>query len=155
MVVISSAELHDAPAILALQRLAYQSEAKLYNDWSLPPLTQTLESLQDEFAHSIILKAVAAEQIVGSVRAKAVAGIGEIGRLIVHPDNQRKGIGSALLKRVEASMPAVLRYELFTGSKSEANIRLYHRHGYLITRNRELSPTVSITFMEKSAPGRG
>src|ERR1700692_982067 len=27
MVVISSAELHDAPAILALQRLAYQSEA--------------------------------------------------------------------------------------------------------------------------------
>jgi hypothetical protein len=52
-------------------------------------------------------------------------------------------------------MPAVLRYELFTGSKSEANIRLYHRHGYLNTCNRELSPTVSITFMEKSAPRRG
>lgn len=155
MIEISSAEMRDAPVILELQRLAYQSEARLYDDWSLPPLTQTLESLESEFEHSIVLKAVAAEYIVGSVRAKVVAAVGHIGRLIVHPDYQGQGIGSALLERVEARMPNVEKYELFTGSRSEANIRLYRRHGYQIARQQELSPTVSVVFMEKTAPGRG
>lgn len=36
----------DAAAILALQKLAYQSEARLYDDYSLPPLTQTLPEMQ-------------------------------------------------------------------------------------------------------------
>ena len=148
--VISSAVLEDAPAILALQKLAYQSEAKLYNDWSLPHLTQTLESLQGEFSQSIVLKTVAAEHIIGSVRAKAVDNIGQICRLIVHPDHQGRGLGSELLKRVEASMPNVSMFELFTGSRSEANVRLYERHGYRIFRTHVLSPTVTIIFMQKS-----
>jgi hypothetical protein len=74
MITIARAKLRDAQAILELQNCAYQSEAKLYNDWSLPPLTQSLESMQNEFTHSIVLKAVAGEQIVGSVRAKAESG---------------------------------------------------------------------------------
>jgi len=148
---ISPAVLWDAPAILALQRLAYQSEAKLYNDWSLPPLMQTLESLQAEIADSIVLKAVATGRIVGSVRAKAVGAVGQIGRLVVHPDHQGRGLGSMLLERVEAAIQGVSIFELFTGAKSEANIRLYQRHGYRIDRTQELSPTVSITFMRKSA----
>jgi len=148
---ISPAELRDAPAILALQRLAYQSEANLYNDWSLPPLVQTLELLRDEFSHSIVLKAVTEKHIIGSVRARAVDGIGQIGRLIVHPDHQGQGLGSELLKRAEGALAEVSIFELFTGTKSEANIRLYQRHGYRISRTQELSPTVLITFMQKSA----
>ncbi|HEY6458378.1 MAG TPA: GNAT family N-acetyltransferase [Steroidobacteraceae bacterium] len=148
---ISPAVLQDAPAILELQRLAYQSEAKLYNDWSLPPLMQTLESLREEFSHSNVLKAVAAEHIIGSVRARAVDGLGQIGRLIVHPDHQGQGLGSELLKRAEVALREVSIFELFTGTRSEANIRLYQRHGYRISRTQALSPTVSITFMQKSA----
>lgn len=40
MLTITAAEADDAEAILTLQKLAYQSEARLYNDWSLPALTQ-------------------------------------------------------------------------------------------------------------------
>jgi ribosomal protein S18 acetylase RimI-like enzyme len=152
-VLISLAVPGDAKAILALQRLAYESEAELYNDWSLPPLTQTLESLQSEMPVSIVLKAVAAGQIIGSVRAKAVGAVGQIGRLVVHPDHQRQGLGSTLLERVEIELQGVSTYELFTGVKSEANIRLYQRHGYRIDRMQVLSPTVSIAFMQKPAPG--
>jgi ribosomal protein S18 acetylase RimI-like enzyme len=151
MIAISRAEPTDARAILDLQKLAYQSEAKLYNDWSLPALTQSLESLLDEFDSSIVLKAIAADQIVGSVRAKASMGTCAIGRLIVHPGFQGKGIGSKMLADIELRFSEVTRYELFTGSKSEANIRLYQRHGYTITRTQPLSATVSITFLEKLA----
>jgi ribosomal protein S18 acetylase RimI-like enzyme len=155
MIAVSHAEPEDAQAILDLQTLAYQSEARLYNDWSLPALTQSLDSLLEEFENSTILKAILADRIVGSVRAVASMGTCRIGRLIVHPDSQRKGIGSMMLADIESRFPEVSRFELFTGSKSEANIRLYQRHGYSITHTKPLSATVSITFMEKvSTPKR-
>jgi hypothetical protein len=46
---IIKASLEDAAQILALQKVAYQSEAALYNDWTIPPLTQTLPQLEAEF----------------------------------------------------------------------------------------------------------
>ena len=55
---ITRATLEDAEAILALQKLAYQCEAQLYNDCSLPPLTETLAALRQEFGRSVFLKAV-------------------------------------------------------------------------------------------------
>lgn len=149
MVIISDASTDDAEAILALQKLAYQSEAKLYNDWSLPPLTQTIESLGEEFTRSVVLKATLGDQLVGSVRATQNGDTCAIGRLIVHPDVQRQGIGSQLLRSIEERFTGVSKFELFTGSKSEANIRLYHRHGYTITRTQPLSETVSLVFLEK------
>ena len=38
---ILRADLADAAAILELQKRAYQQEAALYDDWTIPPLTQT------------------------------------------------------------------------------------------------------------------
>ncbi|GAA5008522.1 hypothetical protein GCM10023206_15110 [Acinetobacter puyangensis] len=39
---ITQARLSDSEELLALQKLAYQSEAELNNDDNIPPLTQTL-----------------------------------------------------------------------------------------------------------------
>ena len=150
MVEIGHATLDDAENILALQKLAYQSEAILYNDWSIPPLMQTIESLREEFSSLVILKAVAGGRIVGSVRTKVTGETGAIGRLIVHPEFQGRGIGSRLLQTIEHSCDKVTRFELFTGSNSENNIRLYQRAGYRITKTQSLSPLVSITFLEKT-----
>lgn len=153
MFTICRAVPEDADSILALQRLAYQSEAAVYDDWSIPPLTQTLESLRVEFATFVILKAMIGERIVGSVRARVVGDIGAIGRLIVHPEYQGRGIGSCLLEAIERACEQVARFELFTGSRSARNIRLYERAGYRKTRTQPLSPDVSLVFLEKPANG--
>ncbi|MEW5734835.1 MAG: GNAT family N-acetyltransferase [Thermodesulfobacteriota bacterium] len=152
---IARAKVEDAEEILALQKLAYQSEAELYGDWSIPPLTQTLADLQGEFNDFIVLKAMEGDRIVGAVRARMEAGVCAVGRLVVHPQVQRRGIGSRLLQEIEKRFPEARSYELFTGSKSEANIRLYRRHGYGVTRTERLSPRVSFTFMEKPGRDRG
>jgi ribosomal protein S18 acetylase RimI-like enzyme len=149
---ITCATPADAPAILALQKLAYQSEAQLYQDWTIPPLTQTLESLRDEFTDSLILKALADGQLVGSVRAKSTPDGCYIGRLIVHPDFQRRGLGSALLLAVEPHFPTAARFYLFTGSESASNLRLYQRHGYTPTHTQSLSPRITLTYLEKRRP---
>ena len=54
---IQQASVEDADEILALQKLAYRSEARLYGDWSIAPLTQTLDQLRRQFSDHIILKA--------------------------------------------------------------------------------------------------
>jgi len=139
----------DAEAILELQKLAYESEARLYDDWTLPPLTQTLPGLRDEFSTSVVLKATERGRLVGSVRGRAADGRCEIGRLMVRPEVQGRGVGTMLMLHIEAAFPQVRTFELFTGSRSEANIRLYERLGYRRCREHVLSPAVTLVFLEK------
>jgi len=146
---IERASLDDAPAILELQKLAYQSEARLYDDWKLPPLTQTLVALREEFAASVTLKATEVGRLVGSVRAREANGVCQVGRLIVHPEQQGHGVGTMLLRHIEAEFPGASSFELFTGSRSEGNLRLYERLGYLRNREQVLSQSVTLVFLEK------
>ena len=55
---IVQASPDDADEILALQKIAYQSEAKLNDDWTIPPLTETLPEITSEFEAKVFLKAV-------------------------------------------------------------------------------------------------
>ena len=64
---ISRATKEDLPAILALQYLAYQSEAILLQNFSIPPLKQTLADLEAEFERGVVLKAEEGGMIAGSV----------------------------------------------------------------------------------------
>ncbi|OGU16402.1 MAG: GNAT family N-acetyltransferase [Geobacteraceae bacterium GWC2_53_11] len=146
---ITCADIADAAEILELQKLAYQSEAAIYNDWSIPPLTETLDDVKRELVKITFLKVCDAGRIIGSVRVAINNGTGEIGRLIVHPDFQGRGIGSQLMLAVEAGFPAVKRFELFTGSKSVRNIWLYERLSYTIFDRKPLSDLVELVFMEK------
>ncbi|MCK9565694.1 MAG: GNAT family N-acetyltransferase [Methanothrix sp.] len=146
---IVQASPDDACEILALQKMAYQSEAKLNDDWTIPPLTQTLPEIISEFETKVFLKAVCADKIIGSVRASLDCGTCLVGRLIIHPDYQGKGIGTLLMCRIEAVFSRAERFELFTGTKSIHNIRLYQRLGYRECREEDLSPKVLLVFMEK------
>jgi hypothetical protein len=44
--IIERAHIEDTKEILDFQKLAYQSEAEIYNDYTIPPLTQTLEEME-------------------------------------------------------------------------------------------------------------
>jgi ribosomal protein S18 acetylase RimI-like enzyme len=148
-VIMTGADSRDAGEILALQIKAYLSEAELNGDFSIPPLTQTLSEIESEFPEKIFLKAVHDERIVGSVRGYLNSGTCFIGRLIVHPGWQGRGIGSMLMDGIEKAFPKAERFELFTGTRSSANIRLYERLGYKKFREGDMSPKVRLVFMEK------
>jgi len=151
---IQTARVEDAAAILALQKLAFRREAELNQDWSIPPLVQTLDEIGADFCRMKFVKAERDGQIIGSARAEQSGETCAIGRVIVHPSCQRQGIGGQVMQAIEACFPAARRYELFTGEKSASTIRFYERLGYRIFRRERLTAKVMLVFMEKVAPPR-
>ncbi len=147
---ILRADISDAPDILSIQKLAYISEAEIYNDFSIPPLTQTLEEVQNKFKDHIFLKAVEEGKIVGSVRANFLdSETVYIGRLIVHPQYQNQGIGTRLMEAVENCFPKIKRFELMTGFKSKKNISFYKKRGYKIFKKEKFTDDLFLLYMEK------
>jgi ribosomal protein S18 acetylase RimI-like enzyme len=148
---IVDATPEDAEAILALQKIAYEREARRYDDWTIPPMVETLASVRDQIAQHVVLKAVLDGRLAGSVRGVVTDGVCEVCRLSVDPALQRRGIGSALIAALEARFPDIEAFELFTGNRSVENLRLYDRHGYRHARTKVLSPTVSLVFLRKAS----
>jgi len=146
---IEKANINDAEEILKIQKLAYLIEAERYNDYNITPLKQTLKQLKIQFKDHVILKAVADNIIIGTVRAYEKNGTCYIGRLAVHPDMQNQGIGAALMKEIEKYYKPK-RYELFVGSKSSNNIHLYKKLGYKTYRKDTYDHgDIEIFYMEK------
>jgi ribosomal protein S18 acetylase RimI-like enzyme len=146
---IEKATVFDAEEILTLQKLAYQSEAEIYNDFKIPPLVQTLESIEKDFENQFFLKTVTERRIIGSVRASIKEETCYIGRLIVHPDFQNQGIGTKLMSEIERIFNHCRRFELFTGDRSKRNLYLYQKLGYKIFKTAKITDLTTIVFLEK------
>ena len=146
---IEKAKFEDLQEILDLQYLAYQSEARLFNNQDIPPLKQTLQEVQGEYESGVILKVSDEEDaIIGSVRAYVTNGTVYIGKLVVHPQKQSQGIGTKLLLAIENEYPNQ-RYELFTSTKSIRNIALYQRLGYHIFKQEKITEEMEFVYLEK------
>jgi len=148
-IIIEKASIENAEEILSLQKIAYVSEAKIIDDFTIPPLHQTIEEIQSEFRHQIFLKVELDDVIIGSVRTFLEGKTCYIGKLIVHPKNQNNGIGKKLLQAAEKQFPDAERYELFTGQKSKRNLYIYEKNGYQIFKNIKISEKLSMVFLEK------
>jgi N-acetylglutamate synthase-like GNAT family acetyltransferase len=146
---IRDASEADAAEILEIQKLAFHGQGILYNDFTLPPLVQTMEELIRDFKTQVFLKALYNDKIVGSVRGRTEEDTCLISRLIVLPDYQNKGIGNELMHAIENKFSSVSRYELFTGDKSEKNLALYGKLGYRMYKKKPQSTSVMLIYMEK------
>ena len=151
--IIKKANFSDLEGILDLQKLAYISEAKLYEDYSIEPLKQTIKDIQKEYENGIILKTLNNDfNIIGSIRAYKVNHTVFIQKLIVHPDFQNNGIGQRLLEAIEKYFIAIdsnIEFKLFTGYKSSKNIYLYKKSGYIEFKSEKISKNLNFIHFKK------
>lgn len=155
---IERAVTEDAGPILTVQRAAYVSEAQLHGDPFLPPLVESLDQVRAMIDGSLVLKATVGDRIAGAVRGRFNERTCLVGRLVVAPDLQRRGIGGALMRALEAE--AAERADacvLFTGHLSDANRRLYRRLGYAETHRERVADHLTLVHMRKALvpAGRG
>ena len=143
------AEKADAPEILALQKIAGQYEAEIYNEENLPALQQTLEELQKDFEQAIYIKAVVNGKIIGSVRGQAREDTGLVSGISVHPYFQRRDIGDRLVQEVEKALPAAKRFETFTGRPNERGLQLLGKLGYAEFKTEPFTPAITWVHLQK------
>ncbi|HWQ93755.1 MAG TPA: GNAT family N-acetyltransferase [Clostridia bacterium] len=170
--VYQPASKSDAPAILALQKIAYQSELELYGDDSLPALQQSLEDLENDFDRMpqreatllgergmnvpdgqgdriLFLKAVVNGKIIGSIRGYVVEDTAYLSRLMVHPYFRKRGIGRRLLEAMEKAFPGVARIETKTGHQSKRNHYQLGKLGYQQFKTEPFTPKITWVYFQK------
>jgi ribosomal protein S18 acetylase RimI-like enzyme len=150
--VISAAADEDAEAIAALIRLAFESQCELYDDWTLPPMSETAASVLDAMRSGTVLVARVDGRLVGSVRAAVRGDTVEVGRLVVDPATQGRGVGRALTLEMERIFANAQRFEIFTGHRSEVALGLYESLGYRRFRTASLCPSHDLVYLEKTRP---
>ncbi|GGL19801.1 GCN5 family acetyltransferase [Planomonospora parontospora subsp. antibiotica] len=149
MAMIERAEPADAGEILTVQRAAYVTEAQLYGDPFIPPLVESAEQVRRAVESGTVLVARDGGRIVGAVRGQTSETTCRVGRLVVAPDTQGRGVGGALLAALHEEVAEALAFDLFTGHLSEGNLRLYRRHGYRETRRERMSDHLTLVHMRR------
>ena len=141
----------DAGEVLTLQRAAFVQEALIYRSVDMPSLTQTLDEVRAELEENLGCVALDGPRMVGAVRARRDGDLLLIGRIAIAPDQQGRGIGTTLLDAVETRGrdAGATEAELFTGSLSEANLRLYEREGYRETQRVPGDDGIEQVFLRK------
>ncbi|MEQ4716192.1 GNAT family N-acetyltransferase [Nonomuraea sp. B19D2] len=150
-VLIERAVAADAGEILTVQRAAYVSEAQLYGDPYIPPLVESLEQVRKVIESAVVLKALDAGRVVGSVRGQVAGTTCLVGRLVVAPDRQGQGLGTALLTALHEAVPEAEAFDLFTGHLSDANLKLYRRLGYRETHRERMDDHLTLIHLRRQS----
>ena len=149
--IIKPVEIDDAPAILALLELDYRCEAEMYGSRYIASPPRTSDEMQAVLSRGFWLKAVAEGRIVGAASVVEESDSCRIERLIIHPDFERRGVGVALVRTIEATFGTAAHFETVTGHKTKLKIRLFKRLGYKTLRVDNVAGEMKLVFLEKTA----
>ncbi|MDN5892972.1 MAG: GNAT family N-acetyltransferase [Nocardioides sp.] len=121
----------DAGEIYTLQRACWLAELEANPGVEIPALKETLEDVRRWIAEDTVFVLRSGGRLVGAVRASLHGSSWHLGRLMVAPDLSGRGLGRMLLETIESAAPdEVGTYELFTGARSERNLKMYKKAGY-------------------------
>ena len=112
-----------------IQRRAFEEEGRRCGTREIPPLQEQVDTIADHVRTQIALVAKEDDAIVGCVRGLLDNRVCTIRALVVEPSKHGRGIGSALLKALEAELCNVDRVDLTTNTIMEGNVPFYERPG--------------------------
>jgi ribosomal protein S18 acetylase RimI-like enzyme len=149
MPTVRTARVEDATAMLELQQLAFAEEGRRSGTRDIPPLQEEISAIVQHVQAHIALVAVQKEALVGSVRGVKGDHGYVIRALIVHPACQGQGIGSMLLRALEAALAKPTRVDLTTNTLMRDNVPFYERHGYKVQNRTEPVLGIVLAHMSK------
>ena len=121
----------DGGELFTLTRACWLQEQWANPGVTIPALEETFADLLASLDEWTTFTARAGGRLVGSSRGRAEGEVWDVGRVMVAPDLQGRGLGRFLLTHIEQAAPAeVTSYQLFTGAGSVDNIRMYKKAGY-------------------------
>jgi len=138
-----------AEEIWALQHAAYRQEAALVGEAALPPLAETVASLQrsNECFYGYYS---ASGDLTGAVSVLEAEGGMKICRMMVDPAYFRQGIASALLQHLTDDAFPERAWVVNAELRNVPAIRLYERNGFRQVDTWHPSPQLTMARMLRS-----
>jgi tRNA (guanine37-N1)-methyltransferase len=138
----------DAPELMVLTRACWVGEIARYGMFGAGE--ESVEQVADDLTRWQTWVFRSGGRLVASVRGRLDPQdptTWQIGRLMVAPDLQHRGMGRELLAFAEAQAPAgATAYWLNTGAGSDRNLRIYRKAGYRVRPGEGSFPgTVDLT----------
>ncbi len=134
-----------AEEVWALQHPAYRIEAALIGVADLPPLQDTIQTLQ-RCGESFLGCRNEEGELVGAVSYERDGPIRfTICRMMVRPDCMRQGIGAKLMDGVLAAEPPSSAWSVTAEIRNDPALRLYERYGF--EREETFKPVPEITMV--------
>lgn len=122
----------DAAELLVLQRCCWVDEAIANDTLDIAALHEGPEEITTAIATRTVIVVRRGARLVASVQAWPAGADWRIGRVMVAPDERRRGVARALLHYAEALRPpGTARITLGTGIRSTTNITMYESEGFV------------------------
>jgi tRNA (guanine37-N1)-methyltransferase len=152
----------DAGEILTLQKACWVAEAIDAQSLEIPALQEDLATVVagltgPERWQTYVVRS--AGRLIGSVRGRLDDGpdgerVWDIGRLMVAPDMQGRGLGRVLLDHIQRVAPAeATAFWLFTGEHAARNQRIYKRAGFRLRLDLEAPPLAVVMTKRRRISG--
>ncbi|MFN8672206.1 MAG: GNAT family N-acetyltransferase [Candidatus Sericytochromatia bacterium] len=117
-----------AQEIIKLQKESYQIESELIDYYELPPLKEKEADLINSKEEFVVYKLN--NKICAVISYEVTNEFIDIFKLFVSPNYINKGIGSKLLKELEAQFQNIKYFKVQTGLKNTPAINFYQKHNY-------------------------
>lgn len=136
-----------AKCILELQIASYSIEADIIRFNDIPPLKDTVESINkcDEIFYGYYINDVLAGIISYKIKEKVI----DIHRVAIHPLFFRMGIANNLINFIEGLENSINKVTVSTGKENLPAVNLYLRNGYKRKNDIEICKGMYITEFEK------
>jgi len=133
--------------VLDIQIPSYKREAEIIDFYDIPPLKDTVQSLQQcgETFFGYYLN----RELCGVISIKVDDRVIDIHRLMVHPRHFRKGIAKMLLSFIEVEMENFEAIIVSTATKNEPAVAFYLKNGFLKTEVTRKTEHLSLTSFKK------
>ncbi|WP_123039355.1 GNAT family N-acetyltransferase [Cohnella candidum] len=140
-------DIEIAEELWALQHAAYRREAELIGVADLPPLRDTVQSLQQ--CGETFYGAVADDgTLAGAVSVEEESdGRRVVCRLMVHPEHFRQGIGGSLLRHAISEAPDRV-WNVTAEARNEPALRLYERAGFRSVGSFRPAPNIEMIQLQ-------
>ncbi|MDF2948883.1 MAG: GCN5-related N-acetyltransferase [Sedimentibacter sp.] len=140
-------DIETVKCILELQIASYKIEAELMGYYEIPPLKDTVDSLEacDEVFYGYSVNGL----LAGIISYKISKNVLDIHRVAINPTYFRMGIAGKLINYVEELEYSINKAIVCTGKENLPAVNLYLKNGYTKKKDIEVSRGIYLTEFEK------
>lgn len=140
-------DIETVKRIIELQIASYKIEAKMIGFYDIPPLKDTIDSLQecDEIFYGYSIDGF----LAGVISYKIIENVVDIHRVAIHPSFFRRGIANKLINFIEELECSIKKAVVCTGKENLPAVNLYLKNGYKKKKDIEISKGIYLTEFEK------